>query len=295
MESHIQKYEKIIKKVTTWAEKRSDLRVILVVGSRARKDAPADKWSDLDVVFFTNEPDQYLSSDEWISEIGPYWFTFIEETAVGGGKERRVLFEDAIDVDFSVFPIKSMKNLFEDPQTRKALHRGVRVLADKDGEFQEIYRREETYAGEDQRLINEDAWIELIHDFLYHAVWGAKKLLRREWWTAKDCIDHYLKQCLLSVAECHARAKYGANYDTWHNGRFFDQWADPFIQEQIKHCYAHYEKYDMQQALLHTIKLFRRMALETAELLNYRYPHDADELVEKWIESQFQQESEAQV
>lgn len=47
-----------------WAASRDDVRVVLVVGSRARKEAhPADGFSDLDVVMYTTDPALYLSSD----------------------------------------------------------------------------------------------------------------------------------------------------------------------------------------------------------------------------------------
>ncbi len=35
--------------VADWARSRDDVRAVVVVGSQARTDAPADRWSDLDV------------------------------------------------------------------------------------------------------------------------------------------------------------------------------------------------------------------------------------------------------
>ena len=37
-------------RVIAWAESQPDIRAIIVVGSRARRDSPADEWSDLDLV-----------------------------------------------------------------------------------------------------------------------------------------------------------------------------------------------------------------------------------------------------
>jgi hypothetical protein len=40
-------------------------RAALVVGSRARTDHPADRWSDLDLLLFTTAPDAYAADDPW--------------------------------------------------------------------------------------------------------------------------------------------------------------------------------------------------------------------------------------
>ncbi|MGY0694674.1 aminoglycoside 6-adenylyltransferase [Virgibacillus sp. FSP13] len=282
-----QKYEQLIEKVTTWCNNQEDIRGMIIVGSRARTKRPADEWSDLDLVLFSTEPDKYLISENWVGEIGPYWITFIEKTAIGGGKERRVLFEDAVDVDFSIFPLLSLNQLFASDEIRTTLNRGIRVLVDKDRLFERFANLEENTMVEDYSLPSKAEWTEVILDFWYHAVWGAKKLLRGEWWTAKVCIDNDLKQLLLKMTEWHAKAKYGNDYDTWHNGRFFDKWADPKIKGELRKCFARYDSREMQHALKHTMDLFRSVASETTTQFDYDYPVKADEKATEWIYQQF--------
>ncbi len=43
-------YEQLIERFIVWAQTQDDLRAAIVIGSRARADRPADKWSDLDVI-----------------------------------------------------------------------------------------------------------------------------------------------------------------------------------------------------------------------------------------------------
>lgn len=45
-------YEIIIERVISWAKDREDIKAIVIIGSRARDNVPADKWSDLDLVIF---------------------------------------------------------------------------------------------------------------------------------------------------------------------------------------------------------------------------------------------------
>ncbi|WP_164669772.1 alpha/beta fold hydrolase [Virgibacillus doumboii] len=289
VKNQYQKYEKLIEKVTFFCEQQKDIRTVMIVGSRARQDQHADEWSDLDLVIFTTQQGKYLSFEDWIQEIGPYWMSFIENTAVGGGKERRVLFEDALDVDFSVFPVHIFDYMINDDETKQVLSRGIRILVDKDGLLDNFHlETQDIQMYESNSWPSQDEWTELIHDFWYHAVWSTKKLLRGEWWTAKVCIDYDLKQLLLKITELHAKANYGKNYDTWHNGRFFDEWADPAIREELKYCYARYDADEMQQALIHTMDLFRKVAKETAQRSEYSYPNQADVKATEWIYQQLE-------
>ena len=45
--------EQLEDRFVTWAKGRPDIRAAIVIGSRARRERPADAWSDLDIVFFT--------------------------------------------------------------------------------------------------------------------------------------------------------------------------------------------------------------------------------------------------
>jgi aminoglycoside 6-adenylyltransferase len=97
-------YEKLIQRFCEWAKERVDIRAGAVIGSRARLDHPADEWADLDLVILTTDPEFYLSTADWIKKLGKPLLTFIEFTPTGDGKERRVLFEGMLDVDFAIMP-----------------------------------------------------------------------------------------------------------------------------------------------------------------------------------------------
>lgn len=120
-------------------------------------------------------------------------------------------------------------------------------------------------------------------------VWTAKHLRRGELWWAKSCCDSYLKNLLLTMLECHARAARGPNFDTWMRGRFLEEWADARAVAALPEIYAHYEEEDIWRALLATMELFRWLAVETAETLDYVYPTYGDErcteLVQRFFSS----------
>jgi aminoglycoside 6-adenylyltransferase len=302
MKQITQAYEQLIARFVAWAETQPGIRAALTVGSRAREDRPADEWSDLDVILIVTDPERYLATTDWLENIGNPWITFIEKTGQGDEKEHRVLFEGGLDVDFVLLPAKKIQALARllqarerFPQILKLLprslsheatqgiaafsdiaHRGVKVLVDKDGTAKSLLSA--IVEAPPPVPPTQDEFLNLVNDFWYHAVWTAKKLRRGELWTAKGCSDSYMKWWRLrQMIEWHARAKNGVEYDTWHAGRFLEQWADPRIVERLHDAFAHYDEDDLWRGLLATMDLFRWVAIETAELLEHTYPSSTDE------------------
>ncbi|MBU7046952.1 MAG: aminoglycoside 6-adenylyltransferase, partial [Theionarchaea archaeon] len=129
----------------------------------------------------------------------------------------------------------------------------------------------------------EQEFHEVISDFLYHCIWTAKHLRRGELWWAKECCDSHLKGLLLTMVEWHSRALQGSNYDTWFRGRFLETWADPRVLKGLKDAFAYYDEKDVKRALDATMELFRWLARETGEKLEYSYLDEADEKVTSWV------------
>ena len=71
MSDHHDAYRQIEERVAIWAGLRRDVHAALVVGSRARREIPADEYSDLDMTLFADAPDRLIDSDDWLTEIGP--------------------------------------------------------------------------------------------------------------------------------------------------------------------------------------------------------------------------------
>ena len=73
--------------IADWALARDDVRAALVVGSQARLETSADRWSDLDVGLLVDEPRVLAEDETWVEEFGVPVLTFLEPTAFGGGVE----------------------------------------------------------------------------------------------------------------------------------------------------------------------------------------------------------------
>lgn len=121
----------------------------------------------------------------------------------------------------------------------------------------------------------------MVNDFYFHNIWAYKKILRGELCSAKMWIDAYLKKILLKMIELYCHKINGV--DVWHDGRFLDTWADSFILEELKSCFAKYEKDDMKKALVHTHKLFSKITRAVADKLQYEYPEKAEKCTRSYL------------
>ena len=111
LENKQKTYEELLEKFILWASTNENIRLTLIIGSRACKTFPADEWSDLDLLIVTNNPDEILLSNDWLGNIGIPKIAYLEDTPVGNSKERRVLFDNGLDIDFPVFSCQNLKRL----------------------------------------------------------------------------------------------------------------------------------------------------------------------------------------
>ncbi len=291
--------------LVSWAGPRQDIRTMLIVGSRAGHDRPADEWSDLDVAFTTTSPDRYLATTEWLNEIGGVWVAYADPEGI----TRHVLFAGGLDAGIAPLPHQTLRALLLVEKLRqrfpimfrllprpvreamdRAVHEisaycrgGVRVILDKDG----LGARALSMLPDGPTLgslPSAEEFLAVVSEFWFLSVWNAKHLRRGEVWAAKTiACDGRMKTLLLRVIEWHTRATRGADYDTWENGRHLEEWADARILDDLRVTFGHYDDEDAWRASLATMNLFRTLATDTAQRLDLPYPTRADAHVSDWV------------
>jgi aminoglycoside 6-adenylyltransferase len=261
--------------VSDWARGREDVRAAVLVGSQARTDTPADRWSDLDVILLVDDPEAYAADAGWVEEFGTPVLTFLEPTAVSDQRERRVLYDTGEDVDFPLIPVAALERLEASDNVAALLARGYRVLVDEI-ELEPRLRAVAAVVRPAAPITQRDL-TELASDFWYHALWTAKKLRRGEVFTAIECLDGYMKNRLVTLLEWHARSL-DPTVDTWHGGRFLERWADPGALAALERAYARYDLRDVARALWQTIDLFQGLEEETVRRLGLEVELDHPDL-----------------
>ncbi|MBA3364161.1 MAG: aminoglycoside 6-adenylyltransferase, partial [Actinobacteria bacterium] len=253
--------------VAAWAGRQADVSGVLLVGSQARVDSPADDFSDVDLVLFVDSPPRYLEETAWLRELGEPLLTFVEPTAVGGFEERRVLFDNDLDVDFSIVP--SSVATAPPAEASSVLGRGFRVLY---GEL----AFDAVEPGAVASVPTQPMLDQLSHDFWYHVLWAAKKLRRGELLVAKQVCDGYLLGQLVELARWRARGR-----DTWHGYRFFERWAEEELVAALPATFARYEVNDIARALRATADVFGDLEEEVARRFDLAVTVDRREVLRR--------------
>ena len=252
-----------------WARAHEDVRALVLVGSLARTDAPADEWSDVDVVALVDDPARWLGDAEWVHELGEPVLTFLEPAAVGELVERRVLLKGGVDVDVVPVPVARADELLGPAAV--VFQRGYRVLHDEVGIADRLALLEPADAEVSLPTASEleqhgaDVW--------YHGLWTAKKLARGELWTAHGCLESYLRYRLVMLLRWRAALDGAA---AWHEGRFLEQWAgEP--PEPLAATYGTHDVEGIRGALWGLLDLAARLESELCERLGYA-PVDRSEV-----------------
>lgn len=287
--------ETLMQSVAAWAEARQDVRAVAVIGSYARRDHPPDRCSDLDLLLVAVEPETLLEADPWPYALGEVVLDFVETSRASGTRERRVLFSDGIDVDFTIVALADLAELMAEGGRPDDVHadvadeassrlaviaRGIRFLVDKDG-LEQVAASIPPPAP--TAPPNATRFTQTVFDYWYHALWAHRKLARGEVWVAVTCAGSYMPRLLLRMIEWHSRMRNPKSYDTWHAGRFLEEWADPDVVAALAGVFPTYDPQLIVDAIDAMDALFARLARDVADGLGLTYPTSAEEAVQQLI------------
>ena len=277
-------YAYLEQQFSDWASTQPAIQAVIIVGSQARSDHPADEWSDLDLIVFASDATSYLGDSAWLNTFG----TVIAAVSNSFGQHDRewiALYADGgkLDVAFlSIDPaatptLQTMLDVFPYPNV---LQRGVRVLLDKTRPSIELHLPKI----EAPQLPSPAEFTILLNHMWLDAIKAAKFIRRNDLWRAKQLCDGEMKQHLLMMLEWQAAMQPGVR-DIWYDGRFLNEWADPQALTELPATFAAYEAADLQRASFATLDLFRRLAHHVSIQLGYTYPIETDRFVAAHLQS----------
>ncbi len=273
----MERFQDIKNRILKYANESEDVKAIVAIGSCARKDVKADEFSDLDLCVVASEVEKWYSG-EILGLFGNVSISFIEPT-LGGGKERRCVYDDDKDVDMIVFTPEHFEAAVKEGVADLVMSRGYDVLYDSMGcaALLEKYVK----PGRPNPKIGEAEFVNIVNDFYFHDIWASKKLKRGELYSAKMCVDSYMKKHLLRMLELYRHKS--ARVDVWHDGRFLEKWAGDEILKELETCFARYDEGDVRSALFASHNLFERISEELAKLEGFEYPALARECAKSYL------------
>lgn len=273
----MEKYYDIKKRILEHAKKDEEIKAIVAIGSYTREDVKADEFSDLDLCVVTSDVEKWYSG-EYPRLFGKVSVSFVEPT-LGGGKEIRCIYDGDKDVDMIISTPEHFESLVKEGVAECVMNRGYDVLYDSMGCAELLEKH--VKPDRSNPIIDEAEFVNIVNDFYFHNIWASKKLKRGELWSAKMCVDSYLKNHLLKMLELY-RYK-SASVDVWHSGRFLEKWAGDEILEELKMCFARYDEEDVRNALVSTNQLFARITEELAAMEGFEYPAQAKECAKSYL------------
>jgi aminoglycoside 6-adenylyltransferase len=286
MDDHATMYEEIIDRFVAWADTRDDIVAAIIVGSRARTDHPADAWSDLDLVIFSSDPGALLDDEAWLEAMGEPLITFREPTAVGIWEERRVLFANGCDADFSVLPADLVQQLHVmQPgdalydETASVISRGCRVVVDTAGGLANTVSRIASHWLPVPMPPTQDVFEVTANDFWYHCVWTARKLRRGELMVAHECLDGNQRYLLMQMIRWLAER----DGTVWHGTRYMEEWAPSHVMERLPATWAVHTRDDILRALVAMMDLVADLTLEIATAYELDMSRDEESSARAWV------------
>lgn len=271
--------EQLLQKICNWAGTQHDVRVLILTGSYAR--GRADQLSDFDIEVFARDPEWYVRSDSWMSEIGPM-LMYLPLHSDAGYPTRLTMFKDGLKVDFTICSVAVLADMVDSRKLPPLYNRGYRVLVDKDRLTSRLptasLKPIVTGAPTEAELTN------VVQEFWFEAYHVAKYLKRDDLWAAKFR-DWGLKGLLLKMLEWHEKSLHGWDYDTEHLGIRMKEWGEPNIWARLKRIFARFDSRDSWRALRATMSVFREIAQDTASRLRYRYPGEVDQYLSGYVDS----------
>ena len=132
------KYIDIKNKILDYAKKDEDIKAIIAIGSTTRNDVKADEFSDLDLFIVTSNTEPWFSG-EYPERFGNVSISFIEPT-LGGGRERRCIYDEDKDVDMIILTPEQFEAAVRDGVAGWVMNRGYDVLYDSAG-YEELLMR----------------------------------------------------------------------------------------------------------------------------------------------------------
>jgi aminoglycoside 6-adenylyltransferase len=261
--------EAMKERILAWAHANDDIRMVILVGSRARSEHPGSEYSDLDLFVFTDQYESYLSNQRWIENFGTVLLAETGKTA-GNDPELMVVYEGFQGIDFVFIPAHVIKEIHHARELPEIFVRGFEIWIDKE-EVSALLTR----LVEDQKLQilkpkqpSQEEFSRAIKSFLFSAYYVGRILYQNDLWLAK-ARQNDLNYRVLQMLEWHARSQHNWSLDVWHMGKYMETWAEKTILERIPKIYSGYAIEQSQIALKECANLFEMMAHEVAVACNY--------------------------
>ena len=264
----------ILELILNTAKEDENIRAVLMTGSRANPDCPADKYQDFDIVYFVKEVDPYWDNMEWIED------KFGKPALIQKPESMQLIPPDN-DGNFMylmLFPDGNRIDLQITADTYEDDGEPAILLLDKDGTFPTIEEKEDFWYVQkpDQKLFSD-----CCNEFHWCLNNVAKGIARDEISYAMKQLNECVRDMLVQMLAWYVGVQYDFSVSAGKEGKYFKKLLPAGIYEKFTKTYSDADYEHMWDAAFEMLYLFGEVARYVAGQMHFTY----DETEEKGIEN----------
>jgi aminoglycoside 6-adenylyltransferase len=270
--------DEVLERLRAWGDGHLAVRALVLTSSRAKPDGGRDVLSDYDVIIATREAAAFAADEGWASAYGLPLVRWGDEDSLHGMTTyfRGVIYADGVKIDYTIWPDVLLDRVSEAGALPHALDVGYRVLLDKEGRTARWPRP--TYRAHIPSKPTKSEYEALVDEFWWDTSYVGKSLWRGEVFFAKFMLDYDTKfVALRRLLEWRVEIDHGWSLKPGSHGRGLEGVLPADTWSELAQTYVGTSIEDNWDALLRTIAVFRRVAIEVGDALGYAYPQDADD------------------
>lgn len=277
----------VIRRLRQWAERRDDIRAMLITSTRAIPNATVDQLSDYDIILVVNDIHPYHTERSWLQAFGEVLVGYWDPIQRDSDYDQEcfgnvILYRDGLHIDFTLWPVALLQQIVAAPTLPAELDAGYQILLDKDGLT--VGMAPPTYHAYIPTPPTAELFQRWVEEFFSDVPYVAKCLWRHELLPVKWVLDYDMKHVyLLPMLEWRMEIDYGWRVKTGVLGRGLQKRLPSHLWTQLEASYAGADLDANWDALIKTVALFRQAAQEVAAHFGYAYPHELDQGVMAYV------------
>ena len=266
--------DKVIKLILAFAEEETEVRAVLINGSRVNPNAPVDIMQDYDIIFFIRSfTRDFRHNRQWITN----WF----------GEPVIVQQLDESDncycflMQFADFRIDlTFHSIVNIEQVAQADSLSMWLL-DKDKAAPELpppnesrYWVKKPEQKEFELMLNEAWWIQ---------PYVAKGIWRNEFPYVRAVYDNYLMKAIKCLVSWDIGSRHNWQVNPGKDGKWYKKYLDSKEYADFIELYSTIDYQEIWQSLFKAGQFIRKTGMRLAENLGYAYPCQDDERVTSYL------------
>lgn len=261
--------QQVLDQILSFARDREEIRAVTMNGSRVNPNAPHDLFCDYDVVYFVENPRQFLDDQSWIPYFGD--LVILQQN---GWNENGIdgyiflmLFMDGVRIDMSFDGLPDLAYLTQDTLTV--------VLLDKDRRIPPLPPSSD--AGYIGNKPSQKEFNEAVNEVFWCSNNIAKGIWRDELTYVKAMFDSIVRDAMvIKMLGWYAEMLHGWKISPGKFGKWLQKFLPDDVWESVVKIYAGPNYDQIWDALFEMCALVRKIGLELADDLGYVYPIEDD-------------------